>query len=810
MLITVVISWSLQNFTVLIKTTEPLSEEETIQVYYKTTSQNGYNEKRSAILEKDGEYYKTKIKHIFFVGKEIRLDTNGCNEFEISEVVFKWNNIPLIKQELKTIQNNIVYTSGVELKGNKYIVSGEDPFIICRVLSGVQYIKYIFLLLLELIIIFFILFELMKLYKKDSEKCIKYVQVISIMLISIIILGYFSQAVKNINEQKEKTYFVNEEGTTYENVYDDCIESEFVAISDKLISLEFEIQNITKNNGIITYKIKKNKEDTKETNVKIEDVLSSDKKAIVLDVSKYNLKQGQKYILETRFTDCDMEIAEYNNQICIKQNYTFDYKMIYYVILIMILLFFVISLYCIMKYGLMNKTFVVLSLYIGVLAILIMPPASRDDEYRHFLRAYSLSEGKFVIQPSEPTGEEKGNFAFEDGKSYFLSVPKKINDLRLLDFDFNYNNRSYYAEVNQKLCINQLQIILKEKDVDNYSKVSLVATAGRGIIYYWPQTLLIWIGKLLKIDSAILFYLSRLGQLLICTIIGWLSLTLADKIRHIIWLVWFVPNIILLRSSCNTDGLLMALLILYMALIVCFEDKDVQLLNDKKGIVRSILLSILALYIVILKPPYLIYCIFLLILFRKKNFENIIYRVKNNQKKYFAIIGGGIVIIFGSAFLGKNIILNMLYKILPKEHIQYMLENPKSITTLFFDKWIQQIAEVFQSLNGSFVIPYALIIVISLLFIQKNCKIWKKIVLLVGFGAVVMGMVLVGYTLTPPDYGQIWGITYRYLLPAIPLIALALPCGNEKTQKYCVNLYPLYMCGMLTCTAITWLVQMWI
>ena len=55
-----------------------------------------------------------------------------------------------------------------------------------------------------------------------------------------------------------------------------------------------------------------------------------------------------------------------------------------------------------------------------------------------------------------------------------------------------------------------------------------------------------------------------------------------------------------------------------------------------------------------------------------------------------------------------------------------------------------------------------------------------------------------------------WGITYRYLLPAIPLIALALPCGNEKTQKYCVNLYPLYMCGMLTCTAITWLVQMWI
>jgi len=93
-----------------------------------------------------------------------------------------------------------------------------------------------------------------------------------------------------------------------------------------------------------------------------------------------------------------------------------------------------------------------------------------------------------------------------------------------------------------------------------------------------------------------------------------------------------------------------------------------------------------------------------------------------------------------------------------------------------------------------------------LMMLKKEQPIIKRVWFALLFAVLMLVIVLVGYTLTPPDYGQIWGIGYRYILPFMIVGTLCLPAGNDKTHAVAVQLMPLAIFVTMTSTVITYFV----
>ena len=151
--------------------------------------------------------------------------------------------------------------------------------------------------------------------------------------------------------------------------------------------------------------------------------------------------------------------------------------------------------------------------------------------------------------------------------------------------------------------------------------------------------------------------------------------------------------------------------------------------------------------------------------------------------------------------------MHKVYSVISKEHIIYILQNKRYIYGLFTAKWVEMIKQLFVAMCGYNYIPYPIMVIGILLLMKKNQSIIKKVGFATLFAVMVMAIVLVGYTLTPPDYGVIWGITFRYILPFVIIAALCLPMGTDATDRVGKKLVPISIYVTTGTSLITWLVQ---
>lgn len=788
-----------------------------MQLYYQNNNNSVLSEKYSCVSNIENNEISFKISKQLIIGNQIRLDPNNVSQFEIEGIRVNWNILEILNLEQTEIYNRILNVCNINEDDKLLKVNGEDSNIVielplinklrvCLVIWGIEVIIITFLL-------FFLYSKIQWIYKKDKVKCIKWTQYFVAVFMMLCICWYGIQAIKTVYALDEQSYYVNEGDMNYQSSNNEIIRTEFTAIANNISVLEIDIKNMSGKWGDISYQIvDKNGQNVKKIQeTSVEKFLSNDSEHLNLDVTDVRFEQGEKYVLITQFTNNfgNLLFNMSKGELVLCQSYQFEHQILYISIILLCCFSGMIFIFILMRFGLKRKVYIIFSLIIGILAIFIVPPASRDDEYRHFVRAYSLAKGELNIPESDVEGDEIGNFAFEEkGKGYFVEVPKEIGDIRLLDYSFNYNDKSYYAEINQNLCIDRLIVLLKDDPNMEPVTVSVVATAQRGLLYYWPQVIAIWIGMILGCRPILLFYFARLGQLVVCVLFGGISLKLAEKYKDFIWLLSFVPNIILLKISCNSDGLLIAEIILYLSLLFYLVEKSIEIFT-RRGILILGVLFILGLSITIMKPPYIILCMVAFIMLDKKNLNKIFEMDVKKLRRLFAIFGVMLLLVMSFMIYSKEVLLLLVYKFVPKEHILYLLSNPKKIIVLFCNKFIQQIGELYLSLNGAFFIPYALIMIVSLYFIRKYYCVWKKSIFVFAFALILFGMILVGYTLTPPDTGIIWGITYRYMLPSLPLLGVALPNGTEETENVVRKIYPIFIVGTISISNVMWIAEMW-
>lgn len=580
--------------------------------------------------------------------------------------------------------------------------------------------------------------------------------------------------------------------------------TEFLCVGKKMDSIQVEVVLTETSAGNIKYQIID--EDGFAVKEEVADLceLCKDGSGLHIDVKDIGLKQGEYYTVQIDFSECkDVQVVLGSGKLSIRQFFAPQYTEIAIAAIIAFIVISVVWLFYVDKKGYDAKVFLITSIVVGVIVALVMVPCSRDDEYRHFIRVYTGAVDAHV-ELRQYQGIEHG--VMTGGQEYVATVPYQINELRLMDYEANYNGSGYFQEVNTRLCLDKFIATLKAEPNEDVYYVSSAATALKGDIYYWPQIMAVKLAAMFGVTDLLLYYVARIGQVLVCALMEAIAIKIAPRLKEIIWLMAFVPNILLLKASCNCDGLMISEIVLLIAIAVWFKESKTDLLS-KKGLLGLLAYAILTYSIMVMKIPYILVCIGMLFYLGKDNFAKLSDIVRQHKKIVIPVIVIGIIVgtlIF--IIMDKTIIMNLIYSFLPEWHFSYMLENPRYIISLFINKWFAMIPELYLGMKGVSVISYPIVVVLLMAMLRRTQPLWKRFIYAALFGLMIMVIVLVGYTLTPPDYGTIWGIGYRYLLPFVVIGALCLPSGNEKTEAVAQKLIPICIFLSTSSTLLNWLV----
>lgn len=649
---------------------------------------------------------------------------------------------------------------------------------------------------------------MLKKYFTNRKINIIRIAILLLAIISILVLDV--KTIKYVREKDIESYHVQNYSSAVQSVQQGELETQFKAVSEKLLYLELWCEGAGSTQGTITYQILDGSgiNVLSEKNVNFSDVLDIESQKIQLDISEVEYNPGQNYYLKALFDINEpVGIILDANGIELTQIYRVTYQKLLYAAIVIINALAVIFLLAFWKWGWNDRLFLIMSLTVGVLAVALTPPFSREDEARHFARAYDLSCGGNMGYQDVPAADSTGHIMVNgEGKAYLIKIPRELAELRQVAYFDNYVQRSYFAELNQSLCLAKLTSIFAQPEEDGMIEVSEEATLGRRWESYWPQIIMIWLGRTFGVRSGLWYYMAKFGQVLFSSLILWIAMKLMKNHRHLVWFCSFIAPVLLLRASCNPDGIMMAEMILCISAIIHLRENKCNLLEKKS-------LALLAVYFVLLymiykmKAPYAIFCLGFLLLLKKDNFAFLPWDfIKKHKYKIAGIIIG--VCVLGIGYLAGirrgDILLAMVHQFVPQEHIDYILANPGVFGHLYLNKFWQLLLETKTSLRGSYYISYNWIFLIGMVFTCRRFSILNKCYQAFLFLLLVGMIVLAGYTLTPPDYGQIWGITYRYILPAVPALGFIFPLGTEKTECYAEQIYPMVFIAAVTASCLLW------
>ncbi|MDD6194981.1 MAG: DUF2142 domain-containing protein [Lachnospiraceae bacterium] len=634
-------------------------------------------------------------------------------------------------------------------------------------------------------------------------------------LVAVVAIVYTTAGcLKVVANTSDQYYCFDESNAQLVEAGKTPLQCRFTAVGREMTAIDVPIATDGVSEGTMAYRIKSTEDEllVEEKDLNLATITGDNTNLYRIDVSELGMVQGQDYILEVDCREANhLSFLMLNGQLVIRQWFQFVHKTLFSVAIMALAVFAFFMVILLWKCGLHPKLFLLMALVFGLVAAIVVPAGSKDDEYRHFIRAYTLARGEKTIALAHVTGNEHGTIAgVADRQDYIVEVPEEINQIRLLDFSDNADGGGYQAANNQRVCIDKIISVMKHSKIydtdyeNNVVKVSAAVTATKPSVLYWPQIAMIWLAQLLHINPILYLYLARFGQLLACVMCLYIGLRLLPKRYDFIWILFGIVNVVSLMASCNTDGLMIALLILALSILLWFRETGLDIIS-KKAIPADVAYLFITYFVYKNKLPDVLLCVAMLLLLKKQNVARLGGFFKKHAKvlavlALVAVVGLVIWLICG----GYRTVLGILYGFVPEGHVVFIRDNTKYTIKLFCTEWINQVKTLVLAANGSGRIPYALTAILTLILCEKKEPIVLRIYCIVLFAAMMMLMILVGFTMTPPDYGNIWGITYRYMLPFLPLCAVAFASGNKTTQEAVRLVYPYHMIAVMAMTLMGW------
>lgn len=504
--------------------------------------------------------------------------------------------------------------------------------------------------------------------------------------------------------------------------------------------------------------------------------LTKDAESIDIDVSECKLKKNESYYIAIQLVSVNrISISvDNNNELYANMIFRFTDRAGFCKVVLFISVVFVIITVIILRIKSICNRFAFLSMTLGIIFLFIIPPCTVPDEWRHFVRAYDVTEGN-VICKTFAAKEEFYNQTLATAR-----IPAELFEIKMV----SESNAEYFdAEVNSKIVYERWKDIMSKKTENTEVEVPIHGVNTISPLAYFPQIIFIFLGKIFGSYVGAIYYLSKFGNLLIATLLGTLALYITPKFKKALFALWFIPTLVYLRSSCSTDGLLFAFMMLLFAIFIkMYEEKEI----DKRYYVAVFIVVIM---IAQIKPPYAL-AAFVFLLCKKK---------KNNKLKWIVAIGSFIAgymsyRVFGTiSALDTGVVSNAPGT---KDYIFSWLQHPFYNANMIFEAFIDSswsyIKSAFEC-NGFEIL--AVCSLICILLAMRYCTdtitgISKYRAALIG-GSVFVWLGIIGiFALISfrQEYTYVWGIQGRYMLPIFPFFFMGIANNNGENAKS-VKLY---------------------
>lgn len=296
--------------------------------------------------------------------------------------------------------------------------------------------------------------------------------------------------------------------------------------------------------------------------------------------------------------------------------------------------------------------FLVLGFVFGMLVLAINPPFRVPDTILHFYKAYGISDGTVAPEMLPPVDGRKRSGSYgarsfdtmekEVGLTW-PSGPHHVGDIsRALDIPLNPGRVKFY----------------------DYSHNGRITASP---LPYFPEALIIKVGRLFSLSPLWLVYLSGFFNLLLFLALGYLAIRLTPVLKWTFALLAFMPSAMSLAASVSEYAFDIAFSFLGIAYFfrLAFDDRKREV--GRRDI--AILFALAFLLALIKQPFFLIVLLSLMIPARKFS----------SLKQYLGLFAG-LLIIALLVTLGWGLLANRAYRapehVDPEKRLETLKERP--------------------------------------------------------------------------------------------------------------------------------------
>lgn len=416
----------------------------------------------------------------------------------------------------------------------------------------------------------------------------------------------------------------------------------------------------------------------------------------------------------------------------------------------------------------LEKVFLIISIILGELYMFTIPLGAVPDEKSHFLRAYEITEGNFISQVDEETGEGFGELPeeidtyFYDPKNHEISSTEQLNNITIKD---SGNTKKYY-----------------------YSGASLYS-----FMCYIPQTIGIMLGKIFSLNIIACAFLGRVFNFTVWTIIMYFAIKKIPFYKKFLIFISFLPITFQEAISLSADALTISMCIFFVSYVFNLAFSKESKLNRKQYVV----LILSAIIISLCKIVYIPLCLLLLVIPNEK-FEN-------KKSKYIRL--GTILLITALINLiwlsiSSRYLVEANGGVDAKAQIIYILTNPLKYVnvlystlcdqgTFYLRSFFGESLEAF-NVNLSTNYTYVMLSLMTILLITEKSEVTidlkqRSITIITFIGIIGLIFTALYIQWTPFESVIVAGVQGRYFLPIALLLPIVLNRKKETKSQDIIN-----------------------
>lgn len=411
-----------------------------------------------------------------------------------------------------------------------------------------------------------------------------------------------------------------------------------------------------------------------------------------------------------------------------------------------------------------ENVFVLLGLIFGLLFVFITPPFQSVDEPAHFFRAYGIASGDFIAQKQ---GAALGSY-----------VPK---DLETFVIKYNY----LIKNINAKTSLEELAGSAKIKvDTKSLSFVEYPNTALYSPTAYIPQSIGVFIAKILHLPPLYILYVGRAFNLIMYLILGYYAIKILPKFKQAAFLILLLPMNLSLAASMSSDSSLIGVSVLYFAVLT-----DVYCNERRLDFKLFSILTIFAIFFALTKQ-YLFMTFFICLL------------PAGRLKKFFILLISFVAAILWSCVV-KDLYVNLSPDANPVMQMAFMISNPFKYLLILLSTFIIKSFRLLITAVGVLgwqdtrldiitYVTYPVLILLSSLDGEKcfsRLDALKALAITVFSYCVIVTLIYISWD--KPGSNIVLGLNGKYFTPLLLPFLIAV----NTFVKYKVNLKNVYIYG---------------